>query len=118
MPNTAAAYSLNVTAVPKDALGFLSIYPSGQTQPNTSTLNSWQGEVVANSAIVKAGTNGEVTVFASDETDVVLDLDGYFIPTPAGQVGPQGPTGPAGATGATWPMGASVERRRLRFPAR
>ena len=43
IPSAAAAYSMNVTAVPKGYLGFLSAWPTGQPQPNVSTLNSWTG---------------------------------------------------------------------------
>ena len=58
IPLTAAAYAVNVTVVPAAELGYLSIWPSGQTQPLVSTLNS-DGRVKANAAIVPAGTNGE-----------------------------------------------------------
>ena len=118
IPSTAVAYSLNVTAVPKEVLGFLSIYPTGQNQPSASTLNSWEGGAVANSAIVAGGTNGSVTVFVSEESDVILDVNGYFIPAPvyqgavgpagpAGAAGPQGPAGPAGPVGAAGATGAT-----------
>ena len=75
-----AAYSLNVTVVPRPTLGYLTIWPTGQTQPKISTLNSPDGRVKANAAIVPAGTNGAVSVFATDNTDVILDIDGYFVP--------------------------------------
>jgi len=75
---TARAYSLNVTVVPRGPLHYLTLWPSGQTQPVVSTLNSWDGTVVANAAIVPAGVNGAVSAFVSDDTDVILDIDGYF----------------------------------------
>ena len=78
IPSTAQAYSLNVTAVPNGALGYLTLFPTGQPQPYVSTLNSWGGIVVANAAIVPAGTAGAVSVFVSNPTDVILDIDGYF----------------------------------------
>jgi len=78
IPSTAQAYSLNVTVVPDGPLGFLSLWPTGQPKPYVSTLNSWGGAVVANAAIVPAGTGGAVNVFASDPTDLILDIDGYF----------------------------------------
>jgi hypothetical protein len=80
-PSSATAYSLNITVVPNPAthyLGYLSTWPTGQPQPLVSTLNSWQGKVVANAAIVPAGTNSSVSVFVSDPTDVILDTNGYF----------------------------------------
>ncbi len=40
--------------------------------------------MTANSAILPAGTNGDVSVFASNNTDLVIDLNGYFAPPGAG----------------------------------
>jgi hypothetical protein len=72
------AYSLNVTAVPGGSLGYLTMWPSGQAQPLVSTLNSPTGAVTANAAIVPAGSSGEVSVYVSNASDVVLDVNGYF----------------------------------------
>jgi hypothetical protein len=80
IPATAEAYSLNVTVVPPGPLGFLTIWPTGQSKPNVSMLNSYDGRVKATAAIVPAGTEGSVNVYVSDATDVVLDIDGYFAP--------------------------------------
>jgi uncharacterized repeat protein (TIGR03803 family) len=78
--STAAAYSLNVTAVPQGPLGYLTIWPAGQSQPGISTLNSLDGRVKANAAIVPAGVSGGVNVSVSNTANVVLDIDGYFTP--------------------------------------
>jgi hypothetical protein len=78
VPSSASAYSMNFTVVPDGYLGFLTVWPEGQPQPGVSTLNSWTGKVVANAAIVPAGTNGAVSVYASNPTGVVLDINGYF----------------------------------------
>ncbi len=78
IPSTAAAYSLNVTVVPHHGLSFLTVYPAGQSLPYVSTLNS-DGRVKANAAIVPAGTNGGVAFYATDDTELVLDIDGYFV---------------------------------------
>jgi subtilase family serine protease len=80
IPSTAVAYSLNVTVVPSGPLGYLSMWPTGQTQPLVSTLNSIDGRVKANAAITPAGTNGGVNVYVTDPTNVILDIDGYFVP--------------------------------------
>jgi PKD repeat protein len=86
IPSTAAAYSLNVTVVPNTGLGYLSIWPSGEAQPLVSTLNS-DGRVKANAAIVPAGTGDGVNVYVSDPTQVILDIDGYFVPAGNSSVG-------------------------------
>jgi hypothetical protein len=41
-------------------------------------LNTSRAVVTANAAIVPAGTSGEVAVFASNDTDLVIDVNGYF----------------------------------------
>jgi hypothetical protein len=43
-----------------------------------STLNSSDGAVVANAALVPAGAGGAISFFASDPTDLVVDINGYF----------------------------------------
>jgi hypothetical protein len=81
-PPWAQAYSLNVTAVPAGGLNFLSTWPAGQAFPNVSTLNSPAGVITANAAIVPTGTNGAVNVLASNPSDVILDVNGYFTSVP------------------------------------
>ncbi len=80
IPATAQAYSLNVTVVPPKPLGYLTIWPTGQARPVASTLNSLDGRIKANASIVPAGNSGAVSVFVSDTTQVLLDIDGYFVP--------------------------------------
>jgi hypothetical protein len=80
IPPTALAYSLNVTVVPSGRLGYLSVWPTGQVRPPVSILNSVDGRVKANAAIVSAGTKGSISVFAQDDTHVILDMNGYFVP--------------------------------------
>src|ERR1700749_3700087 len=78
IPTSAAAYALNVTVVPDGQLSYLTMWPLGQNQPFVSTLNS-DGRVKANAAIVPAGSGGAVSVYASNPTDVVVDISGYFV---------------------------------------
>ncbi len=80
IPTTAAAYSLNVTVVPPGRLGYLTIWPAGGAQPVVSLMNSLDGRIKANAAIVPSGTNGAVSVYVSNTADVILDIDGYFAP--------------------------------------
>ncbi len=80
IPSTAAAYSVNVTVVPDGMLSYLTTWPTGASQPGVSTLNSWDGTVVANAAIVPAGTSGAISVYVTNRTHVILDINGYFAP--------------------------------------
>jgi hypothetical protein len=118
IPASAAAYSLNVTVVPIQSLGYLTIWPAGQAQPNVSTLNSTDGRVKANATITPAGTSGGVSVYASDATQFILDIDGYFVPagtsasglefyplTPCRIVDTRNPTGALGGPSLAANMG-------------
>ncbi|HEY7337893.1 MAG TPA: SBBP repeat-containing protein [Bryobacteraceae bacterium] len=80
IPSTAQAYSLNVAVVPHTVLGFITVWPTGQTQPTVATLNSIDGRIKSNAAIVPAGTGGAISVYATNDTDVILDISGYFVP--------------------------------------
>jgi hypothetical protein len=48
------------------------------------TLNNPTGTYVANAAIVPAGTGGMVTAYASTDTDLLIDINGYFSATGQG----------------------------------
>ncbi|MGD0908784.1 MAG: choice-of-anchor D domain-containing protein [Candidatus Acidiferrales bacterium] len=84
LPATAQAYSLNLTAVPQEPLGYLTAWPAGQTQPGTANLSSTTGTVTSNAAIMPAGTNGSIDVYASNNTDLIIDVNGYFAPAGTG----------------------------------
>jgi hypothetical protein len=81
IPATAAAYALSISAVPSSGyLGILTTWPTGQSQPNVSTMNSYDGRPVTNAAIVPAGSGGAISIYVTDATDVMLDISGYFAP--------------------------------------
>lgn len=80
IPSSAQAYSLNVTALPHGHLGYLTVWPDGQSQPVVSTLNAPTGTYVANAALVQAGSDGGIAVYPSNDTDLLVDINGYFAP--------------------------------------
>ena len=84
IPASAAAYSLNFSVVPHGGLGYMTVWPTGQPRPLVSTLNDVPGTIIANAAIVPAGASGEVSVFPSNDTDVIIDINGYFAPAGPG----------------------------------
>ncbi|HXJ80498.1 MAG TPA: hypothetical protein VMS64_17690 [Candidatus Methylomirabilis sp.] len=123
VPSSASAYSLNVTAVPRTGLGYLTAWPAGQPMPLVSTLNSYDGTVRANAAIVPAGTGGAVTFYASNTTDLVVDISGYFAPpatsgldfytvAPCRLVDTRGASGPLGG-----PLLSGMTSRSFPLPA-
>jgi hypothetical protein len=85
VPATATAYSLNFTVLPTNGtLNYLTAYQTGQTRPGVSTLNAPTGTIVANAAIVPAGTAGSIDVYTTDTTDLLVDINGYFAPPASG----------------------------------
>lgn len=72
------AVVLNVTSVNSTAAGFITVFPCGTTQPNTSSVNYTAGQVVANTVIAKVGSGGKVCIYTKSDTDVVVDVSGYM----------------------------------------
>ncbi len=114
----AAAYSLNVTVVPHGMLGYLTIWPAGRSQPNVSTMNSYDGRVKANAAIVPAGASAAVSVYVTDTTDVILDIDGYFTAPGTGtlQFYPLTPCRVADTRDSGYPQGLGPPRLAAQQP--
>jgi hypothetical protein len=84
IPTGAAAVSLNITVVNTAGPGFIMIYPEGGAVPTVSTLNYNAGQVLGNAAIVPMSATGGITVVAAvSGTDLILDVNGYFIGSPA-----------------------------------
>jgi len=93
VPTDAAAVSVNVTAVGPTGGGFLTLFPTGVTQPLVSSLNFAKGEpALGNGAIVPLGTYSatapyDLSIYASvnpvagvptPTVHMVLDVTGYF----------------------------------------
>lgn len=80
---TATAVALNVTVVDPEGAGFVTVYPCGAAQPTASNLNyvPGVGVVVPNAVMAKVGTAGQVCVFVSASTHVIVDVNGFFPPT-------------------------------------
>jgi hypothetical protein len=77
-PANAQTFVLNATVAPVSALGFLSLWAQGQSQPLVSTLNS-DGAVTSNMAIAPS-SSGSISAYLSDETHLILDISSYFAP--------------------------------------
>lgn len=98
LPDDATAANINVTVVDGTEGSFLTVYPKGDTRPTTSTINWDAAGAVANTATVHFHTDHTVTIFNLKGTvNVVIDLLGYYAPSP---VGP-GTPGPAGKDAET-----------------
>lgn len=82
--NTAGpeAYSLNVTVVPPmdTAGGYLLAYPNPITPIPLVASMTWNpgASYQSNTVIAASSPNGSVNVVASSQTDVVIDINGYY----------------------------------------
>jgi Ca2+-binding RTX toxin-like protein len=76
---TVAAVSMNVTVDGPSAAGFLTVYPCG-TMPDSSSVNFVAGETVANTVIAPLSSSGHACFFASQDTDVIVDVNGWLAP--------------------------------------
>jgi hypothetical protein len=86
LPANTSAVDFNVTATDTSAAGYLKLYPAGGSVPAVANVNwSSAGATVGNSVVVEVGTSGDVTIYnALGNTDVVIDLQGYYTPETVG----------------------------------
>lgn len=79
IPEDPSAVVLNVVAVGPSDNGFLSVYPYGAARA-ASSLNYGAASIVANELIIKttAGEPYDLALYSQAETDVVVDVAGYF----------------------------------------
>ena len=94
IPVTAKAVSANLAVTNTRGIGFISVWPGGDPQPNplVASLNYSAGQTIANAVLAPLG-NGGITVYARVGLDLIIDVNGYF------DTGAAGPTGPTGALG-------------------
>jgi hypothetical protein len=81
IPPSAQAIVGNATVVNfTENAGYITLYPSGSTQPTTSNLNFSSGQVVPNSFTVGVSTKGEFNIYVSSTTHIIIDVSGYYAP--------------------------------------
>lgn len=80
IPSDATAVSINLTLVNATVPSFVTVYPTGSSQPTASSDNANPGLVDPNGGTFNLGTSGELTVFnAAGSLNVVMDVTGYFV---------------------------------------
>src|SRR5690606_38519915 len=72
VPDDAAAAVVSVTAVTPDGAGFATLYPCDGDPEQASTLNYLAGQYVPNGAIAQLSDDGELCVFTSAESHLLL----------------------------------------------
>jgi hypothetical protein len=79
VPADASAVAINITAVTPTQGGYLTVWPSGRTRPEASSINFPAGGVVGNFVIAEVGEDGRVDIYNHDgDTHVVFDVVGYY----------------------------------------
>jgi len=78
VPAGGGSVALNVTAINPSAVGYMTVWPAGEPQPNASNLNFAPGQVVPNMVLVPLGANGQVSLWSSANVDVLVDVLGWF----------------------------------------
>lgn len=87
IPAGAGALAGNVTVVPGDAPGFLTVYPtSDTTRPVASDVNWAANEIVPNFSPAPLNGSGTISMYDNigGPVNVILDAFGYFLPVTAG----------------------------------
>lgn len=76
-----SAVALNVTVADATGAGYLTVYPDGESTPNTSSLNFRAGDARSAEVIVPVGADGKIDIADGGPvggTQVIADVDGYF----------------------------------------
>jgi hypothetical protein len=76
-PLGVGAVSLNVTVTNPVGGGYVTVYPCG-AKPFASSVNFVAGQTVANAVIAPLSPTGELCFFSNLDTDVLVDINGYF----------------------------------------
>lgn len=76
VPAGAKAVSLTVTVVKPVAAGTISVHPCGSARTAATLMTFAAGATASNSVVAKVGTNGNVCVWTSSRTHVVVDVNG------------------------------------------
>jgi len=97
-PDDITAVIVNTTVVRSAGGGFVSLWPTGGERPTTSTNNTeFQGHTIPNLVIAPLGLDDKISVYASVEADVILDVLGVFVAADSATAGRFEPIGPARA---------------------
>jgi peptidoglycan hydrolase-like protein with peptidoglycan-binding domain len=78
LPANATAVAMNVTAVGPSQAGYFTVWPCGAPRPEASNVNFAPGSVVANGVVASLGSGGAVCIYSSAESDVLVDVLGWF----------------------------------------
>ncbi len=82
-PEGTSAVSAYVSATNTAADGFLTAYDCAGSRPDTSNVNYLAGQTRGAVALTPIGASGELCVFSSAAAEVLVDVQGAFVPATA-----------------------------------
>ena len=69
----------NFTVTQTTAVGYLTVWPKGETQPLVSSLNWDPGWTISNAVTAKVGTGGQIQIYNNlGSTNVLADVAGWY----------------------------------------
>ncbi len=92
VPLGASAAVVNVVAVDPSDDGYISAFPCVFPRPRTSSVNFVRGQVVGNTTIAALSDSGQLCLWSSAETDIVVDVTGWLGVDGAAKYTPSGPS--------------------------
>jgi hypothetical protein len=78
VPAGAGAVSANFTVTGTAGAGYLTVWNCSAERPMASTVNFSAADTVANAASVPMDANGGICVYSPVDTDLVVDVSGYY----------------------------------------
>jgi hypothetical protein len=80
VPSTGvSAVALNVTVAQGTATGMVSVFPTGVSVPDTSTIDFTADQTKADLVEVALGQSGQVSIYnAAGTTQIIVDVDGWY----------------------------------------
>ena len=95
VPPGASAVVLNMAITGSADGGFVTVYPTGVARPTASSINvDAAGQTIANLVTVPIGAGGTASVYSLMQTDLIADVQGYYVPAVAAQAGRFTPVSP------------------------
>lgn len=77
-PSITRSVVLTATVTAPASAGFLTVYSCTQPLPTTSNLNFGVAQTVANTVVVPVGLDGDICLFPSAATHILVDLSGWL----------------------------------------
>ncbi|MEP7339020.1 MAG: M36 family metallopeptidase [Acidobacteriota bacterium] len=81
IPATAQSIIGNVTVINQTGqAGYLTLYPTGVTQPLAANMVYFPGQLLSNAFVVGLNGTGQFNTFAERTLEAIIDVSGYFAP--------------------------------------